>query len=330
MSLFQSRAWQESWWDVWGDTEGFRLLAKGEGAASGLYEDYYRIRGLLPVRSLQFVGTSNRRIKTPRTEYNTLLPTRQVGEAAGHRLEQTLKGNRWTEAALTDLRKDSTEFQLITELARKNRWLQRVISEDTAYSVVTAGDFQSYLDQLGSNTRLRLFNRRKVLEQLGEVSIADYWPNQTDLFFRLLDRFIVDRWGKPSFGGVEGMAFQRRFIERISEEGGTPNLSVLSCDGEVLSVLYNVAFEGRMYNIHAGYLENFHKKLALGTLHIGYSIEDCFLRDDIEVFDMLVGTGKNEDYKARIADQQEEIISIMLVRNPLFKWLYLLKDRSQA
>ncbi|MDC0661951.1 GNAT family N-acetyltransferase [Marinobacter sp. SS21] len=329
MSLFQTKAWQDSWWETWGHTRGFTLLSASDGQISGLYEDSYRFRGFLPVRSLQFVGTSNRRINTPRTEYNTLMPCSHNGTDARTVLEQALVQNRWSEAALTDIRKDSIEFRQITDMAKRHRWLHRVISEDTAYSVNTSGDFEAYLSKLGANTRLRLFNRRKVFESLGEVELCEFWPNRTDEFFKLLDDLIMRRWGKPSFGGGEGMAFQRRFLERVVAEGGVPNLSILKSNGRALSALYNVAFNGRMYNIHSGFEENFNKKLALGTLHIGYNIEECFHRDDIAVFDLLVGTGKNEDYKCRIADRQEPLASIMLVRSPVFKFLYLLKDRKK-
>lgn len=330
MSLFQTRAWQDSWWETWGHTSGFRLLSASDGRISGLYEDCYRFRGFLPVRSLQFVGTSNRRINTPRTEYNTLISYSHEGRDAQQVLEQALLQNRWSEAALTDIRKESIEFRKITDMARRHRWLHRVISEDTAYSVNTVGDFQTYLSELGSNTRLRLFNRRKVLENMGEVKLCEFWPDRTDEFFQILDDLIMRRWGKPSFGGIDGISFQRRFLDKIAAEGGVPNLSVLIINGRALSALYNVAFNGRMYNIHSGFEENFNKKLALGTLHIGYNIEQCFRREDITVFDLLVGTGKNEDYKCRIADRQEPLASIMLVRSPVFKFLYLLKDRRKS
>lgn len=323
MSVFQTDAWQKSWWETWGDTPGFEPVTEGAAGANGMYLAHYRFKGF-PIHALECTGTSHRCIATPRTEYNTLLGD-TPGPDAYDRLLALLSSRKWTETVLSDLRVNSTEYQLLQKLCRDKRWLWRELEEDTAYSVSTTGSFQEYLNSLGSNTRLRLYNRRKVLNSLGEVTVRDVPSEAHDNFFRSLDQFHQQRWDAPCFGGEKGMLFQRKFLERLPAEGGQARLSELRVDGRLISVLYNVEYQGRVYNIQGGFEDNVHKKLAPGTLHFGYVIEQCFDDNNIAVFDMLAGTGKNENYKARIATDTEPMATVMIVRSGLFRLIYRFK-----
>ncbi|MBL82637.1 MAG: GNAT family N-acetyltransferase [Marinobacter sp.] len=325
MSLFQTSAWQHAWWREWGRTPGFRLLGAGGAGASGLYLDKYLFKRLIPVRCLQYVGTNYRRISTPRTEYNSISPTNESFEASVRRFESLLSSCRWSEAVFRDVSKGSREATYLESLAGEAGWGYRVVDEDTAYAVETRGRFDDYLAKLGPNTRLRLYNRRKVLETCGEITLADAWPDNVGYFLDLLNAFHVKRWQQPCFS-ERSLRFHFDFLDKIGEEGGVPDLSILYCDGNPVSVLYNVRYRGRIYNIQSGFELGLHKKLSLGTLHLGYSIEDAFREPDVTVFDLLAGAGKNEDYKSRLATSTEALVSVMLVKKPLFKMLYWLKS----
>ncbi|MDX1754891.1 MAG: GNAT family N-acetyltransferase [Marinobacter sp.] len=231
----------------------------------------------------------------------------------------------WDEAVFRDLRGDREEKQLLEELAKECGWLFRTVARDTAYAVKTVGSFSDYLRALGSSTRLRLYNRRKVLESCGDIRVTNAWPDQVDDFFERLNRFHSKRWGQPCFNEAS-VRFHKAFLERVGKEGGVPKLSELTCDGEVISQLYNVEYLGCLYNIQSGFVEGFHKKIALGTLHIGYSLEEAFESRDVNVFDMLAGQGKNENYKARMATCSQTLESVMLVQSPVLKFLYGLKE----
>jgi GNAT acetyltransferase-like protein len=317
MSVFQSTAWQQSWWNVWGQTRGFRLLTEGEGSVSGLYIDRYNFKGILPIRCLQFVGTNYRRILTPRTEYNSL----SEGSNPNYGGWSHLTSCSWTEAVFRDLREPSFDLFELKKLSASKGWLWRILDEDIAYSIDTSGSWDAYLKSLGSSTRLRLFNRRKVLDGLGRITLE---RAGRDDFFQLLNKFHVARWGRRCFS-EKSLAFHKEFLAKLVFEGGSPELSVLYCDGRPISVLYNVTFQGCVYNIQSGFETGLHKKLAVGTLHLGYVIEDAFRRPDVRKFDLLAGTGKHEDYKVRLATDSEKLLSVMLVRSPIFKMLYQLK-----
>lgn len=77
-------------------------------------------------------------------------------------------------------------------------------------------------------------------------------------------------------------------------EGGEPQLLALRCGEQLISVLYNVKYQGCVYNLQSGFEESFHPKLAIGTLHLGYAIERAFQEEGTQTFDMLAGSGKTK------------------------------------
>ncbi|WP_111495990.1 GNAT family N-acetyltransferase [Marinobacter bohaiensis] len=323
MSLFQTRAWQDAWWAIWGETPGFSKVARPAEDGSGLYIDRYRFKGVLPVRCLQFVGTNYRRLSTPRTEYNGFgLDDTAAGDAPLQVLDRTA----WSEAVFRDVPEASVDFQCLQRLADERGWLCREVARDTAYQIDTRGPFDAYQTNLGRNTRLRFFNRRKVLEGLAEVRQTNAFPDDINRFFELLNGFHRDRWGQPCFSDAS-LAFHRRFLENVPLEGGQPRLSILWSGPQPVSVLYNVVYRGCLYNIQSGFLEHFHRKLALGSLHLGYAIEDAFHDEAVHQFDLLAGSGKNCNYKRPIATDSCELVSVMLVRSAWAKGLYRLKER---
>jgi len=314
MNLFLTRAWQDAWWKHWGGDACFEFVTEGR-SCSGLYLDRYKYKGVLPVTCLQFIGTNYRRLSTPRTEYNS--PPTATPEA--------IFSGDWSEAVFSDMPEDSPAVRALRDLAEERGCLVRRIGDDVAYSIETKGLFSDYLASLGSGTRLRLYNRRSVLEQVGGVTIGNWWPDKLVSFFELLNGFHRDRWGQPCFNETS-LSFHREFLKNIVREGGRPELSVLCVSGKPVSVLYNVLYKNVAYNLQAGFVENLHKKLALGTLHLGYSIEAAFDDGQVEAFDLLAGGGKNEDYKAKLATDRTALVSLMLVRSRLFKLLYRIKD----
>ncbi len=328
MTLFQTDAWQSAWWETWGGENGLELIRGWGDGRTGLYTSAYRVNSLIPVRSIEFVGSSYRKFRSTRTEYNAFSSVDDTPEVAIARLNTLLDDHAWGEAIFNDLQDDSEEVAELRALAHNNRWLVRVAASDTAWQVRTDGAFNAYLKALGRNTRLRLYNRRSVLEALGTITQQDVYERSQDPaeFFRQLNDFHWRRWGKPVYG-EKALAFNTTFLERVIGEGGEPQLLTLRCDDQLISVLYNVKYQGCIYNFQSGFEEGLHSKLAVGTLHLGYAIERAFMEEGTHTFDMLAGSGKNENYKQRLATDSVPLISLMLVRHPVLKLLYRLKDR---
>ncbi|MEX0604292.1 MAG: GNAT family N-acetyltransferase [Marinobacter sp.] len=330
MSLFQTAAWQSAWWDTWGADNDLKLVRNWGAGRSGIYISTYRIKGLLPITSIEFVGSSYRKFRSTRTEYNTFLKANEAPSSALEQVKKLLDNRPWAEAIFNDLLASSDEVAELLALAHHKGWLVRIAAEDTAWKIGTDSCFEEYLKSLGRNTRLRLYNRRTVLESLGAISHANVYEASSDPaeFFRFLNDFHQRRWGKPVYG-AKALAFNTAFLERVISEGGAPQLLALRSRGQLISVLYNVKYQGCVYNLQSGFEENFHPKLAIGTLHLGYAIERAFQEEGALSFDMLAGSGKNENYKKRLATDSEPLVSLMLVRNPLLKRLYKWKDKKR-
>jgi hypothetical protein len=320
MSLFQSNAWQSAWWDTWGHQKGFRLLRPWDGEISGLYESRYRLKGLLPVRSIQFVGTSPRELRTPRTEYNRF-STALTGQLLIQSIERDLNGSDWTEAVFSDVRTGSEDLSALVTIAATNDLAFRITAVDDGYAISTSGLFEDYLASLGPNSRLKLYNRRELFESLATTREENLWPTDPDAFFEALNGFHRERWRKDCVP-EKSLAFHKTFLSRIEGEGGRPILSALFCGEDIVSLLYNVWYRGVVYNLQAGFEQDFHKKLSLGTLHLGYAIEASFRECDTHRFDLLAGKGKKENYKARIATESYQFLTVMLVKSALFRALY--------
>lgn len=331
MSVFQSRAWRLNWWREWGGSAGFSEVESlvGESPRTGpwLYVDRYRLKGILPIRCMQLVGSNYRRISTPRSEYGDLLDTLSV-QADYEGMLQSLTRIDFTEAVFSDLLENGVFYQALERWALENKFYVRPVYRDRAYFINTMGSFDRYLTSLGKHTRLKLYNRRKIISGLGEVRVQNAWPQDVSGFFEDLNRFHRHRWGVDCFS-ERSRRFHRGFLNDLISEGGRPELSCLRVGNELVSVLYNVTFKGVLYNIQSGFLEGFHPKISLGLLHLGYSIEGAFKQNDIFCLDLLAGKGKNTDYKRHIATNERDLVSLMIVRSPLVTCLYKVRDGRQ-
>lgn len=325
--LFNSYIWHLTWWELWGEdsTPAINIVSDGAKTLAHLYLyiDKFKFKNILPIKRLQFIGTNYQNFETPRAEYlsfNIYSDNLSVIPKALEKLESIA----WDEFVARDIVVGGETAKALTQWATNNRWLSRIIHHDTAYFINTTADFEAYKASLGSSSRLKLFNRRKLLADIGEASIENYYPNRVDEFFKLLDGFHQARWG-DSFSS-KTVLFHKTIIESCATSNLNVELSVLDVDGVCQSVMFNYILNGRVYNINSGFNERFHKKIAIGMLHFGYLIENSFSDPTIDVFDFLAGHGKNTNYKAKLATGKVELYSLQIVRRLPLILLYKLSD----
>lgn len=328
--LFMSHAWRKHWWALWGARAGTLAVltctdAHGLLGVAPLYRDRPRLFRAYGYDRIQLIGCSYGALSTPRAEYNSFLLRAGSESQAFDALAQQLERMPWQELVLQDVIVDSPMDRALRGWINRRGFALREILQDQAYAVNTAGSFEDYLASLGSNTRLKLFNRRKLLATLGVPQVSNLFPERVDEFFDLLNAFHRERWGADCFG-TESLSFHKKLIHSLAQEGAEIDLSLLSLGETPLSVLYNVRCKGRVYNLQSGYLERFHPKISLGSLHLGYAIEAAFRSADAEHFDMLAGRGKQSDYKRAIANEIMVLKSYKVVRSRLLRTLYRLKD----
>jgi CelD/BcsL family acetyltransferase involved in cellulose biosynthesis len=226
---------------------------------------------------------------------------------------------------IPDVLINSLEYTQLVQVAEAAGLLVLVRDTATSYAVrVRDNNFEHYLKHIGSNTRLKLHNKRKKLYALGVIEVRNLWP-QVDEFIEILNGFHQQRWGKPCYQG-RNLQQIMTFLHKIAENGGAPDLSVIYCDGKAISAVLDLHYRQRIYNIQSGYQEKFQDGISLGTLHLGLQIEKAFFAD-ADYYDFMAGNGKHSNYKQSLATHSEDFASLMLVRSPILKFLYRINDK---
>jgi len=177
---------------------------------------------------------------------------------------------------------------------------------------------------LGKNTRLKFYNRRKQIVKHGTVSIENVNVGDLNDFIDTVNELHLKRFSKRCFN-----AMQRKFILEILEAFSSDKMtscSQLKVNSTVISAMVNIQTDNKVYNIQLGFLEDFDRKIATGTLHLGYVIENVFGAAYLDSFDLLAGTGKNSSYKARFSKPSVTLETREIIHKPVLKLLYFLKD----
>lgn len=333
--LFLSWQWQYSWWSTWGDELGLKLLILQAYDGSELvglaplYLEDINIKGIYTLKRMQFIGNAWGKVATVRTEYLEFIASASRDEAVCEAFIQYISElKEWDEFVLCDVPKVSSTLKFIKQLKKKYRcYLPEPITE-FGVKIDTSGDFKEYLSLIGRNIRLKLYNRRKYLQGLKDVEIKVACDHEVDEYLSILNDFHTQRWGKPCFR-EPALDFHSALIKSLNKRQAY-ELSCIYIDSKPVSLLYDLSAGDVSYNIQAGYIENYDKKLSLGTMHLGYAIEQAFNDKAITAFDMLIGAGKNEFYKNRYKGEVIEFETLRIVRNNAFKVYlfiyYLLPD----
>lgn len=322
--LFMSWAWQVSWWETWGEKLNLDLLLLG------VYSPEENLVGLAPfylsalstpfgwkVRRLHVIGNAWKLGPTVRTEYVGVIVERQEQQAILRALGNYLTGIHWDEMIIADA--SARSMNMIESGLSSRLELTRVVrSESEGVVIPVQGELSDWLARLGKNTRLKAYNRREMFERSLNGTFEE-WRDPKD-FLAMLNHFHCERWGKPCFDD-SAVRFHEALLNRFSGNQHA-RMSVLKSNNKVVSVLYDVKAGNRIYNLQAGFMQDFHNKLSLGTLHLGYAIERAFRDSDIVSYDLLAGSGKNTFYKRHFRGEKVLFTTVEYVRSPVLKIAY--------
>lgn len=323
-SVFRTQAWTQAWLDTWRKdiSKGLIDLGGRGNPLEMLYRIPHRFKGIIPASVLCLVGNGFGSLSTPRSEYNNIFDL--IAAAGGiNTLGEELNRLSWQQMHLTDLAADYPEDSDVRSLLKLKLWGSHKVKEELSYSVENVG-FNEYLAKLGGNTRLAFFNRRARLEKHGRIERQQYPLGEANKFFSLLNNFHIHRWGRPCYSTLS-MTFLQNFCQRLSITGGESIFETIMIDGQSVSALFDVIWQGRRYNLQSGYSEYFDHKIALGSLHLGYAIEEALNAE--QDYDFLAGQGKRSDYKAKIANCTTPLRSYIATRG---YWKLIKNIQSKA
>ncbi len=324
--LFRSYSWLYAWKTIWGNAPEIDVCIEGNLNQSA-YSYKQNIKRIIPVVTAFPLGVSTSAAPSIRSEY-FLLPEKFNNDSvdAAKTYLNAIANAKWDQFYIPDVLAESADLLALKQAASLQQWGFVIADKNTTYGIdVSNHTFPAYLASLGSNTRLKFYNRRKNLAALGHLEIQNVWPNKTR-FIELINSFHERRWGKPCYQG-KNAAFICLLLDELVKEGHGVDLSVMTMDKQPISVVLDITVNGRVYNLQSGYVEDFAKGISLGTLHFGYQIEAAFKSEQIDFYDFMAGNGKNSNYKASLANKTAQFNTVILVRSPILKMLYKIRKR---
>lgn len=332
--LFLSWEWQAAWWTTFARAHGLQLRCLAVRNRAG------RLVGIAPMyvhaatqrnvasRRLQFIGNIWRGPSTMRTEYlEFVLDERVEAEVARTICSRLIEDSSWDDLVLTDLRFECATRTAVETTALAEHCYLRTGESYTGYGIEVRGSFEQYVRGLSASRRRKLFQQRHKLDKLGTVKLVSLGSEDFLVFAPRMDRLHACRWGKPFF--VDRLQqFHERLIADLPE-GARAHLSILQVGTVDLSAAYNIRVGTREYNLQGGFDENAVRGVSLGLVHTGYLIEEAF-KDGIECLDLLVGGGKQHNFKERIADIVMRTSTLHVVRSPLLQASFRVHDALKA
>jgi hypothetical protein len=316
--LFMSAAWQSNWWRQWRTVLGLESCVVGVyrkqqlvGLAP-LYRRSKRLASGLRVVELHLMGNAWGVAPTVRTEYLSTIIDRSCAAEVADALAAAMNRMRWDRMVVRDhVRGMQPEpwFKVQGATAVRRKMEEGVIID-------TTGPFDGWLRTLGRHTRLKAYNRRRYLERSGRP--VDFLTLEDPVVaLELLNGFHRGRWGRPVFTGP-GLRFHLDLLETLPANARM-RFSALRIEGEIRSVLYDLQVDGRTYNLQAGFQEDYDPKVSLGTLHLGFALEQAFEDPTVQSYDLLAGSGKQEFYKHHFRGRRVQFETYQFARHPLLR-----------
>lgn len=320
--LFSSWIWQKTWWNIWQPRLNLDLLLLGIYQSNALigvapcFTYYVKRLGVFKTKRCEFIGNYNQNDDSIRSEYlNFILPKGRYEELLLV-LMKHIKAQQVDELVLTDM---DDKSNTVVFLEKSYPLIER--KQEAGVCIDTNQHFANYLSNLGKNTRLKLFNRRKLLKNPELITLSK--PAEITFFLERLNAMHQARWGKVCFS-----SHSEEFHQNISEyflKQGNLTLLVLYDDSNPLAVCYDINIDKTQYNIQLGFSEYPNNKVSLGTLMLGYSIERAHENPRIENYDLLAGNGKNTFYKKHFHGEINVFVTLSIPFTYKTKCLHQLK-----
>jgi CelD/BcsL family acetyltransferase involved in cellulose biosynthesis len=307
------------------------LAAYREGTLVGIAPLYAvrTTRRLLPVRSLQFIGTSWRDEDAVISEYLEFLAA--PADLAAVRiafLDFLAARDSWSELIVGFANEPLAWSRALEHSTVADTCYTRTIEHSTSRQADLSRGFEPYLRSLGQSTRRSLWHLRRRLADLGAVRIEHASREQIPAAFDHLNSLHEKRWGSHGFSGSR-LTFHRELAERCALRGEL-SLSLLRIDERVVSVLCDVRKGAHQYNLKAAFDPAVEQGFSLGLIHFGYALESAAAAG-VTTYDFLAGHGRHTDFKSHLGQLSRELATVQVLRGAVLRRLYRWHDgRTRA
>jgi hypothetical protein len=314
-AFFNSRTWQACWWQAFGERNGLEpcfLEARSGGRLAGKVAFFVRCRRArmgMPVRSLCLLGNLYDGPTTLRSEFRDVsaAPDSAPRVAAAF-LQYVAERPGCDELVLQDLAEGGS-LDLASRNFSSRDMSQEEFGPEASYVVRIEGSFESYLDRLSGGARRRIMAGRRRLQAQGEVKVESLSYDTRSA--AILDRLHAKRWGSPLLCGGRDA-----FFESLQRElpVGSMGVSVMLVGGHEVSALLNVRVGRRELNLQGGFDPDLAPGVSPARVHWGLIVERAFALNIPEEFDLLVGGGRQQQFKSDFAAESARCVGRRYLR----------------
>lgn len=307
--LFSSWIWQKTWWDIWQPRLKLELFLHGiykENTLIGIVPCYtyetckpYGIN----IKYCEFIGAYSASSDSIRSEYLNFIFPEHLSNEIIPRIFEYFKNENIDKLILLDMDAyDYTANWIISEYAEAH------LSYDKGVKIYTNNVFSSYISRLGKHTRLRLYNRRKRLKNHEIKNIVQ----ESDIldFFDRLNKMHINRWGKACFS-KHSLLFHKSIAGYFLKTNQLKALCMY-VNNELCAVCYDITVNKIRFNLQLGFFPSSDKQISLGTLILGYAIQQAHDDKFITEYDLLAGGGKNSFYKQHFRGEEQQFVTIKI------------------
>ena len=326
--LFLSWQWQYAWWkNCFCSQARLHIIAVYDRqqlvALAPLFSHEKRIKRLVKIRQLQFIGCNNDIHDAVRSDNLDFIFDRRADTAAIDLiLQQAIKSLNWHICLVQSANRNSHVFRLLR--AFKTDYSLKTLSRTTNYLVNFTGNFEQFCQKLKKKVRQKtILHRRFISEELDFKTITF---EQTESFIEELNRLKVTRWNKKVYEN-QRLKFQLMFTDLCRQSKDITLLSSLMIlDNSAQSAFYGFACGNRGYFLQYAFDPNYNPKLSPGFLHLGYVIEQGY-QQGLTQLQLLPGGGQSAPYKKYLTNQILPQVTVCII-SPL--WLRALHWLSRG
>jgi len=324
--LFSSWIWITSWWEIWQPRLSLELLLLGvyEGKKLiGIVPCYtYTLKGILGLnkKRCEFIGDYTASNDSIRSEYLDFILPKARYEQIIPVIFEYFNTSDIDEVILKDIDSTSDSSKYFS-----SKYPNSLINKDSGVKIKSKQSFEDYLKDLGKNTRLKLYNRRKLLGDNNLSRVVN--PRHIEDFFETLNTMHIARWGKACFA-THSLNFHYKVAHYFMERGQLQCLKLIN-QNIVQAVCYDIEVEGVRYNIQLGFRGQNTAKISIGTLMLGFAIEQAHMTDNMLYYDLLAGNGKNTFYKKKLNGALIHFLTYQIPLTFKARIFFLLKRTKQ-
>lgn len=309
-NIFLTWEWISTWCQVFGKGKSLSVLTFHEGTnligIAPLYIRKTRYYGILPVRSLMFLGTG----ESVRSEYLDLIVKPGRESAVTRSFLDWLRDSRdWDIAFLKDLRGESPLVSRFESPSSSPGLPHTGWRAENCHAVRLSGSYPEYLKSLSKQLRKNINNRRRKLENNYEVEYRTLdKEEELGLWMDTLKELHQKRMREKGLGGKFSNPDYERFHSAIAElffRRGRLRMAGLFLDSIPRAVRYGFLYGNKVYGYQTGFDPDFARDGVMQVL-ISRSIEEGFAAGWSEI-DFMAG---GDPHKKRFGNTKCNILSL--------------------